>query len=79
MVEGACRILRIDHRLFFQVIGRHQDITVTAKRVCDSCHVREECLEYALSNGIADGIWGGLTKQERKRIRRERIMLARPA
>jgi hypothetical protein len=79
MVESACRILRIDQRLFFQVIGRHQDITYTAKRVCDSCHVKEQCLEYALEHNISDGIWGGLTKQERKRLRRERIMLARTA
>lgn len=79
MVEGACRILRIDHRLFFQVIGRHQDITYTAKRVCGSCHVKDTCLEYAIENGINDGIWGGLTKQERKRLKRERIMLAQSA
>jgi WhiB family transcriptional regulator, redox-sensing transcriptional regulator len=40
-----------------------------AKRVCRSCDVRAECLEYALENCIAEGIWGGLTERERRRVR----------
>lgn len=36
-----------------------------AKRICRRCPVRTECLAYALSHGIHDGTWGGLTETER--------------
>jgi WhiB family redox-sensing transcriptional regulator len=39
-----------------------------AKRVCRSCEVRAECLEYALENDERHGIWGGLSERERRRI-----------
>lgn len=44
--------------------------TREAKRVCESCEVRQECLEYALENDERFGIWGGLSERERRRIRR---------
>ena len=34
--------------------------TREAKKVCLSCEVRGECLEYALANDERFGIWGGL-------------------
>ena len=37
-----------------------------AKRVCMSCEVKAECLEYALSTREPYGIWGGLTEIERR-------------
>jgi WhiB family redox-sensing transcriptional regulator len=45
--------------------------TREAKRVCRSCEVRAECLEYALENDERFGIWGGLSERERRRIKRE--------
>ena len=50
--------------------------TREAKRVCSGCAVRDECLEYALSNDERFGIWGGLSERERRRVRlarRERL------
>ena len=44
--------------------------TREAKRVCLSCDVRSECLEYALSNDERFGIWGGLSERERRRLKR---------
>ena len=44
--------------------------TREAKAVCQSCEVREECLEYALANDERFGIWGGLSERERRRLRR---------
>ena len=41
-----------------------------AKRICRSCKVRAECLAYALERGEGFGIWGGLTTQERRELRR---------
>ena len=34
--------------------------------MCARCPVRQPCLEYALSNRIVSGIWGGLTERERR-------------
>jgi WhiB family redox-sensing transcriptional regulator len=44
--------------------------TREAKRVCQSCEVRQECLEYALANDERFGIWGGLSERERRRLKR---------
>jgi WhiB family redox-sensing transcriptional regulator len=44
--------------------------TREAKKVCLSCDVKAECLEYALANDERFGIWGGLSERERRRIKR---------
>jgi WhiB family redox-sensing transcriptional regulator len=43
-----------------------------AKRVCARCPVRVECLDYALANNEKDGIWGGTSGRERRRLKAER-------
>lgn len=42
--------------------------TKEAKKVCMSCDVRIECLDYALRHEERFGIWGGLSERERKRL-----------
>lgn len=37
-----------------------------ALRLCSRCVVREECLEYAIAEGMDYGIWGGLTERQRR-------------
>ncbi|ORM35863.1 WhiB family transcriptional regulator [Williamsia sp. 1135] len=44
--------------------------TREAKRICQGCEVRSECLEYALHKDERFGIWGGLSERERRRIKR---------
>ena len=44
--------------------------TRDAKRICTSCDVRSECLEYALRNDERFGIWGGLSERERRKLKR---------
>ncbi|WP_417562212.1 WhiB family transcriptional regulator [Microbacterium sp.] len=44
--------------------------TRDAKRVCASCEVRAQCLEYALQNDERFGIWGGLSERERRKLKR---------
>jgi WhiB family redox-sensing transcriptional regulator len=44
--------------------------TREAKRICTTCAVRAECLEYALGNDERFGIWGGLSERERRRLKR---------
>ncbi|MCR2785232.1 MULTISPECIES: WhiB family transcriptional regulator [unclassified Microbacterium] len=45
--------------------------TRDAKRICTSCDVRSECLEYALNNDERFGIWGGLSERERRKLKRQ--------
>lgn len=47
--------------------------TREAKRVCSSCEVRAECLEYALAHDERFGIWGGMSERERRRLRRRAV------
>ena len=43
-----------------------------AKAICATCPVASKCLEYALSTGQNDGIWGGMSEDERGAERRRR-------
>jgi len=43
-----------------------------AKKVCETCPVREPCLEWALSTRQPYGVWGGLTEKERRSLLRRR-------
>ena len=47
--------------------------TREAKRVCVSCEVRAECLDYALANDERFGIWGGLSERERRRLKKSAV------
>lgn len=51
-----------DPDLFFP---EPRDKAVAAKRICASCRVKDECLEYALEAREEHGVWGGLTEVER--------------
>lgn len=41
-----------------------------AKQICRVCPVIDECLDYALQFNEA-GIWGGMTPNERRQLRRK--------
>ena len=47
--------------------------TREAKRICTTCPVRAECLEYALANDERFGIWGGLSERERRRLKKSAV------
>jgi len=44
--------------------------TREAKRICQGCEVRSECLEYALQHDERFGIWGGLSERERRKLKK---------
>nr|WP_029152956.1 WhiB family transcriptional regulator [Microbacterium gubbeenense] len=64
--EALCA--QTDPEAFFPEKGGS---TRDAKRVCETCDVRAQCLEYALANDERFGIWGGLSERERRRLKRE--------
>jgi WhiB family redox-sensing transcriptional regulator len=47
--------------------------TRDAKKVCLTCDVKAECLEYALAHDERFGIWGGLSERERRRLKKQAV------
>jgi WhiB family redox-sensing transcriptional regulator len=41
-----------------------------AKQVCRRCEVRDACLQWALEAGQDHGVWGGLSEDERRALKR---------
>lgn len=64
-VDSLCA--QTDPEAFFPEKGGS---TRDAKKICTSCEVRAQCLEYALENDERFGIWGGLSERERRKLRR---------
>ena len=60
--------------IFFPSPGDTESLRA-AKDLCSRCHVRAECLEYALNNNERYGIWGGKSTRERLIILRTKRML----
>lgn len=50
----------------------NDDSALRAKQICAGCRVRVKCLEYALEHREKNGVWGGATERERRRLRRQR-------
>jgi WhiB family redox-sensing transcriptional regulator len=59
--RAACK--KMHPNVFFPEDG---DVEA-AKAVCYRCPVRKQCLEYAVTNHIQFGYWGGYTAKERRR------------
>jgi WhiB family transcriptional regulator, redox-sensing transcriptional regulator len=76
---ASCRDTSPD--LFFPVgtTGPALDQIAEAKLVCDDCLVQQECLEFALLTNQDSGVWGGLSEEERRAIRKARREAARRA
>ena len=71
-LQAACH--GTDLNLFYPERGQSAG---TARQVCARCPVRQPCLEYALSNRIVHGIWGGLTERERRPLQSEWVQAER--
>lgn len=65
--RGACRGL--DPETFYPETDEEAE---AAKAVCRSCSVQAACLEWALRHREKEGVWGGATERERRRIIRQR-------
>ena len=70
--QAACH--GTDLNLFYPERGESAG---PARQVCARCPVRQPCLEYALSNRITHGIWGGLTERERRPLQSRLVQDAR--
>ena len=67
---AAC--LKEDPELFFP-IGVSRPVRAQVKRakeVCAGCPVQDPCLRWALETGVDHGVWGGLSEEERRSMKR---------
>ncbi|MER5995831.1 WhiB family transcriptional regulator [Streptomyces viridosporus] len=68
--RGACT--REDPELFFPIGNTGPALLQIeeAKAVCYRCPVIEQCLQWALEFGEDAGVWGGLSEDERRALKR---------
>lgn len=67
MAQGNCR--NYPPATFFPSDGVGVD---RARAICKGCPVTDTCLEYALTERIEHGVWGGCSERERRRILKRR-------
>jgi WhiB family transcriptional regulator, redox-sensing transcriptional regulator len=78
MDDGACRDTPVD--VFFPPKGVDMVAAMArAREVCDQCPVRQQCLEYAVSDPEIEGVWGGTSAKGRAQLRREKRGASRAA
>jgi WhiB family redox-sensing transcriptional regulator len=68
MVNSACKDTGDPDQFF----SNHPDSIKAAISICHQCPVRVLCAEYAITNDLSDGIWGGLTESDRRSIRHQK-------
>ena len=78
--DAACR--EYDNSLFFgaedgESEHERQTREAHAKTICQSCPVRQPCLEFAMETNQKYGIWGGYTDKERGSLKRRRARARR--
>ena len=68
--RSAC--LDEDPELFFPIGNTGPAILQIeeAKLVCRRCDVSVQCLQWALESGQDHGVWGGLSEDERRALKR---------
>ena len=69
---AACRGTGLE--VFFPSRG---ESAAPARQVCAACPVRQPCLDYAISNRITHGVWGGLTERERRALQSRCVRASR--
>jgi WhiB family redox-sensing transcriptional regulator len=65
--QALARCLEVDPEIFFPERGGSSR---AARAVCNQCHVRAQCLRYALANREQFGIWGGTSERERRKLKK---------
>lgn len=71
--RAKCR--EVDPELFFPIGNTGPALLQIeeAKAVCRQCPVMDSCLEWALSTGQDAGVWGGMSEDERRALKRQRV------
>jgi WhiB family transcriptional regulator, redox-sensing transcriptional regulator len=72
---AACR--EVDPELFFPIGNSGPALLQIeeAKQVCRRCTVLEDCLRWAIDSGQDAGVWGGMSEEERRAVKRRTVRL----
>lgn len=72
---AACR--EVDPELFFPIGNSGPALLQIeeAKQVCRRCTVVDECLRWAIDSGQDAGVWGGMSEDERRVVKRRTLRL----
>jgi WhiB family redox-sensing transcriptional regulator len=70
--RAACR--DVDPELFFPIGNTGPALLQIeeAKQVCRRCCVADACLRWALDSSQDSGVWGGMSEDERRALKRRR-------
>lgn len=68
--RAAC--LSVDPELFFPIGNTGPAIAqaAEAKMVCATCEVQEVCLRWSIENNQDAGVWGAMSEEERRSLKR---------
>lgn len=68
--RAAC--LTVDPEIFFPIGSTGLAIIqmAKAKAVCRECSVKGVCLRWAIDNNQDSGVWGGMSEEERRSLKR---------
>ena len=78
--RAAC--LEVDDPELFFPVGNTGPALVQiekAKAVCNGCGVRDTCLQWAMEHNQDSGVWGGLSEDERRSLKRRAARARRAA
>ena len=67
--NGTQLCVDYDTDIFFPDTYEEEDVA-KAKSICSDCWMQDACLQFALQTNEKEGVWGGTTPVERRRIRR---------
>ena len=75
--RAAC--LDKDPELFFPVGNTGPALLQIeeAKAICRTCPVPEVCLQWAIDTGQDSGVWGGMSEDERRALKRRKARARR--
>lgn len=65
MFQDNANCLSADPEIFFSAKIKNRELALS---FCNSCLVKSECLDFALKNESIDGIYGGMTGDQRKAL-----------
>jgi WhiB family redox-sensing transcriptional regulator len=71
--DGTQLCAEYDPDMFFPDTYVDNEVAIqAAKDVCNQCWLKNKCLDFAISTKEREGIWGGMTPGDRRRLVRKR-------
>jgi WhiB family transcriptional regulator, redox-sensing transcriptional regulator len=71
MDDAVCVNGDLDHDAWHPNTSAYNSDNIEAVRLCRTCPVVDQCLTFALTNNLEHGIFGGVSADERKAMRRK--------